>query len=101
MDNQYLLRVLKEIENAPAPALDPGSETAFEETEFTEEQSSNSKKVSYAHVNKVLEVHFRSGGVYQYFDVPSSVHFDLITAPSHGRFLNNEIKGKYKYERIN
>ena len=49
----------------------------------------------------ILEVEFHSGAVYQYYDVPESLFEGLMSADSHGRYLNEFIKkGGFRYERI-
>jgi hypothetical protein len=47
-----------------------------------------------------LEVQFRNGSVYQYFDAPSSVYQELMSAQSVGTYLSQNIKGSYRYARI-
>jgi hypothetical protein len=62
--------------------------------------SSNIGSIGYDPSSSVLEVEFRSGMVYQYFDVPAHVHEALMSAPSHGEFLNANIKNVYRYTRL-
>ena len=47
-----------------------------------------------------LEVEFRSGAVYQYFDVPELESLNLLSAESVGRYLNQNIKGNYRYLQL-
>jgi KTSC domain len=47
-----------------------------------------------------LEVQFRSGGTYQYQDVPESAHLELMGAQSIGRHLNQAIINVYTGNRI-
>lgn len=63
-------------------------------------ESSNISRFGYDDANQVLYVEYRSGGVYQYFDVSPSVFEQLKTAPSKGQFLAREIKGSYRYARV-
>ena len=46
------------------------------------------------------EVEFRSGSVYQYFDVPEAVYQELLAAASVGGYLNENIKNSYRYAQI-
>lgn len=62
--------------------------------------SSNLAEVGYDNATSTLEVCYRSGRTYQYFDVPEGVYDDLRTAGSPGGYLNREIKGKYRYARV-
>lgn len=63
--------------------------------------STNIASIGYDASSSTLEVEFRHGGVYQYFGVPSDVHTGLMTADSHGKFLDAHIKkAGYAYERV-
>lgn len=48
----------------------------------------------------VLELQFRNGAVYQYFRVPRRIYCDLLRADSKGGYFNQNIRGKYPYQRI-
>ena len=48
----------------------------------------------------VLELQFRNGAVYHYFLVPQRVYRDLLGAPSKGGYFNQNIRGRYPYQRI-
>ena len=62
--------------------------------------SSNVAEVGYDEKIQVLEVMFTNGSVYQYFDVPQQIYQGLIAASSVGTYLNENIKGNYRYSRI-
>ena len=62
--------------------------------------SSNVAAVGYDPNTMTLEVEFRNGAVYQYFDVPETVYHDLVSASSVGRYLNQNIKASYRYAQI-
>ena len=62
--------------------------------------SSNLAEVGYDCPTETLEVCFKSGRTYQYFDVPENIYDSLKTAESPGGYLNREIKGKYRYARV-
>lgn len=62
--------------------------------------SSNVAEVGYDPTRRVLEVLFRSGGLYQYFDVPEAEYTALCRASSVGGYLNQNIKGRFRYSRI-
>jgi hypothetical protein len=61
-------------------------------------ESSSIDSVGYE--KNVLEVRFRNGGLYQYFDVPESVLASLMRADSKGAFLNQQIRGRYPAVRL-
>lgn len=56
--------------------------------------------IGYDEATLTLEVEFIRGAVYQYFDVPKSVHDELINASSHGTYLAQQIKGQFRYARM-
>ena len=60
--------------------------------------SSNLVSVGYEH--NVLEIEFHNGSVYQYCSVPESEYDGLMNASSHGKYLDQNIKGKYRYTQI-
>lgn len=62
--------------------------------------SSNIASIGYDAASYVLEVEFLNGAVYHYYDVPPAVYEQLMAAASHGTFLNANIKGAYRYERL-
>ena len=62
--------------------------------------SSNIESIGYDEESMTLEVEFRSGMIYQYFDVPFGIHEQLMGASSHGEFLASQVKGTYRYARI-
>jgi hypothetical protein len=62
--------------------------------------SSNLQSVGYDPDTQLLEIAFKTGSVYEYYNVPSVIHQKLMTAPSHGKFFHAHIKGTYRYKRI-
>ncbi len=48
----------------------------------------------------VLELQFCNGAVYHYFLVPTRVYQDLLGARSKGAYFNQNIRGKYTYQRV-
>lgn len=61
-------------------------------------ESSNLATVGFA--NGVLEIEFKHGGVYQYFNVPTSVYEDLMTAESKGKYFHQFIRDKYEFVKL-
>ncbi len=49
---------------------------------------------------KLLELEFTSGSIYQYFNVPNRVYLELISAESKGRYFDSWIRDKYAFKRI-
>ncbi len=62
--------------------------------------STNVLEVGYDSGTQTLEVLFKNGNIYQYFDVPQTIYDNLISASSVGQFLSKEIKGNYRYARL-
>lgn len=62
-------------------------------------ESSAIASVGYEAATGVLELEFRSGGVYRYFLVPPSVYQELIGAASIGRAFQSLVKDRYRVER--
>lgn len=62
--------------------------------------SSNMAEVGYDSDLETLEVQFKSGGIYQYFNVPAFMYERLMSADSLGRFFNAEIKGHYPEAKV-
>ena len=48
--------------------------------------------VGYDEANRILEVEFRSGSIYQYLSVPPDRYVGLMAAESHGEYFNEHIK---------
>lgn len=63
-------------------------------------KSTNVKSVGYDAVEKVLEVEFKSGGVYQYAGVQPEMYADLLAAESIGRFISQVVRSGRKGLRI-
>lgn len=67
----------------------------------TEVSSSNIHSIGYDQQRRLLEIQFLSGSVYQYFDVPVGLYQRLMSASSHGRFLDTYIKkAGFAYQQI-
>ena len=58
------------------------------------------KSVGYDAVAHVFEVELQSGLIYRYFDVPLSVYEALMSAPSKGRYFDDNVQGKYEHRQI-
>lgn len=63
-------------------------------------KSSNLKSVGFDGQNKVLEIEFWKGSIYQYFKVPQQIYDELMKASSLGTYHHRKIKGRYRYVRI-
>ena len=63
------------------------------------ENSSQVISTLYRPGRGILEVCFKGGGEYYYFDVPISVWKQAEEAESIGSFLHKNVKGIYKYKK--
>ena len=59
-------------------------------------QSTAIAKVGYSKRRHILEIEFVNGAVYRYFDIPFSVHRDLMSAESKARFYDSNIRKHYR-----
>lgn len=62
--------------------------------------SSNLISVGYDEPSLTLEVEFKDGALYQYFDVPASVHLELLGAGSVGQYFAQNVRNTYRYARL-
>lgn len=62
--------------------------------------SSHIVSIGYEVATSTLEIEFKDGRIYQYFDVPEHIHDGLMGAASHGEYLSANIKGVYRYARL-
>jgi hypothetical protein len=62
--------------------------------------SSNVAAVGYEEDSQTLQVAFNNGSTYQYFDVPQAIFDGLLGASSVGQYLNQNVKGTYRYSRV-
>lgn len=65
--------------------------------QFTEVKSSNIISIGHDGIN--LYVNYKSG-TYKYENVDKPVYESLLSSESKGRFMNENIKGKYNYSRV-
>jgi hypothetical protein len=56
--------------------------------------------IGYEHKRNMLQVEFIVGAIYQYENVPETVYQEFLTAPSHGRFFESNIKNKYHVRKV-
>jgi len=62
--------------------------------------SSLLESVGYDPETLTLEIGFKSGRVYQYYQVPPNIHAGLISASSLGEYFNKEIREQYEYTEV-
>lgn len=62
--------------------------------------SSNVASVGFDPSSGVLEVEFRGGAVYQYFDVPEQVYVELVSSSSVSAYFNQFVRDSYRTIRL-
>jgi len=62
--------------------------------------SSNIASIGYDADSNTLEIQFKNGGIYRYYGVPQTVYAGLMAASSHGSYLAQAIKDRYRYEKV-
>ncbi|MGI6098892.1 MAG: KTSC domain-containing protein [Kiritimatiellia bacterium] len=61
--------------------------------------SSSIAAVGYDPSTMTLEIEFKHGAVYQYFDVPEAVYRELMNADSKGIYFNSMIRGAFRHAK--
>ncbi|MGF1842197.1 KTSC domain-containing protein [Vibrio clamense] len=70
---------------------------------MSEQNPSSSSAIShmgYSKISNILDIKFKYGGTYRYFDVPAGVWEKFYYSTSHGTYFNQYIKDKFSYEKI-
>lgn len=67
---------------------------------MTPVESSNLAEIGYDSDRKELAVKFKSGGTHHYVGVEPDRHSGLMSAESHGKYFNQNIKGQYEQKKI-
>jgi hypothetical protein len=60
--------------------------------------SSAVERLDYTPETGTLDIWYKGGDRYSYFDVPAEVYQALLAAPSIGAFVNERIKPHYRFE---
>ena len=63
-------------------------------------ESSSLSAVGYDPANLTLEIQFKNGHVYRYFNVPYVAVEQLMTARSLGREFNSHIRNRFRSRRM-
>ncbi len=62
-------------------------------------ESSNIARFRYVTESSILEIEFKKGGLYQYFDVPEAIFEQMQMASSTGQYFGQNIKGVFRFAR--
>jgi hypothetical protein len=63
-------------------------------------ESTTLASVVYDSVSRRLEIEFRSGERYLYFQVPPRCHQQLLAAQSKGAYFNRSIRNCFPYQHL-
>jgi len=63
-------------------------------------ESSSVASIGYAVEVGTMEIEFRSGAVYRYFDVPLEIYGGFLVAESKGGYFIRAVKGQFGYAKI-
>jgi lysyl-tRNA synthetase class 2 len=61
-------------------------------------ESSAIARAAYDEPAATLDLWYRGGDRYRYFDVPEAIYEALVAAPSAGEYVNREIKPRFRCE---
>ena len=89
LDAQELVRKMREIE----PIKPTWKEIFWPE-------SPNVEYTFFSEKHRIMEIKFKNGSIYQYFDFTKEYWDQLSKAVSIGSFLHRNIKGKFRYCRV-
>lgn len=56
--------------------------------------------VLYSPDRCLLDMEFRDGAVYHYFDVPLPTYRELLQADSKGTYFNRNIRNRFRYQQV-
>ena len=62
--------------------------------------SSTILSVGYDPQTRVMQVEFKSGRVYNYFDISEHLYQQFMNTSSKGQFLDENIKYNYRYQKV-
>ncbi|MDA9499550.1 KTSC domain containing protein [Bradyrhizobium sp. CCBAU 11357] len=61
--------------------------------------SSHIASIGYSPGSEILEVEFRNGTIYEYYNVPEVIYEQLMNASSIGQFFNANIRNAFANQR--
>ncbi|HUZ30878.1 MAG TPA: helicase HerA-like domain-containing protein [Xanthobacteraceae bacterium] len=76
----------------------PTEEIALMERDLV--ASSTILSIGYEASSETLEIEFKNGGIYQYYNVPQTIYQQLMDATSKGQFHNAYIRNAFPYSRV-
>lgn len=62
--------------------------------------SSSLMSVAYDSERTTLEIQFRDRSIYQYIEVPETIHQDLLHAVSKGDYFNKHVRNRFASTKV-
>lgn len=56
--------------------------------------------IGYERESSALEIEFKNGTVWQYFDFPEALWYEFKDSDSKGKFFHKEIRGQFSESRV-
>ena len=97
---KYYLPKTKVAEKINRNNFKSNNKTEYGENGRIKVKSSNVNTVGYNSLTKTLQVEFKSGSIYEYYEVPEEVYIAFMNAESKGKFGISNIFYKYKFKQI-
>lgn len=63
-------------------------------------ESSMIESIGYDSSSSTLEIEFKKGAVWQYYDFPESIWYEFESAESQGKFFHARIKGQFREAQV-
>jgi hypothetical protein len=63
-------------------------------------ESTTMRSMGYAAKDRILEIEFQTGTIYQYLEVPKTVYQEFQNAESKGQYFNRAIRDQYEFVRL-
>lgn len=61
--------------------------------------SSNIVESRYDIEKKIMQVEFKNGSIYEYYDIPHAIYTRFRLSESQGKFLHSTIAKSFKYKK--
>lgn len=68
--------------------------------EVTKVTSSNIDAIGYDPVQRILKVVFKSGSIYDYYEVDQQIYEGLMSADSIGRTFNQTVRNVFMFKKV-
>jgi len=77
-----------------------GKENKKNNIKRTPVKSSNIRSVGYDIDKRILQIEFKKGSIYEYYEVPERIFSELMNASSKGNYANQHVFSRYRYSNV-